>query len=213
MKRDLDSVDKKITILIKSTLLIILLIILMAILSFAGYWGCSKVKTTWEQNAAKKQTEEAAVRQESINTGLSQVKHIGDTANLGNLQLTLLEKKLVATLPSNNQTGLLEKKARNVVGLRFSIKNVSDKDQTFSRQMGWLATEDNPAQAVNVYPFAAEEYIKQTGDNYTFDTRDLLIKPNDEKESWIVLEVDTALAKPVFLYPPTEPNSKWAIGN
>ena len=213
MKSNLDAVDKKITILIKSALLILLVTILVVIFGMAGYWSYSKIKTNREQDTAKKQTEEAAAKQSSIKADLSHIKYVGDTANLGNLQLKLLEKKIVAVLPSNGQAGLLKKDERNVVGLKFSIKNTSEKDQTFGRKMGWLATEDNLAQAVDVFPFAGDEYVRQLGENYTFENRDLLIKPNEEKESWIALEIDTSLAKPVFLYPPTEPNSKWAIGN
>lgn len=213
MKKDLDVVDKKISILIKSILLIFLIIILLVILGLAGYWGYSKIKDTQQKNKAKKHTEETVAQQNALKNDLSNIKHIGEEANLGDLKLKLLEEKKIATLPSNNKTGLLKENERNVIGLKFKVMNNTGDDKYFSRKMGWLATEDNPAQAVNVYPFSGDEYVKQLGESYTFDNRDLLVKPNETKETWIALEVDTSLVNPVFLYPPTEPNSKWSITN
>ncbi|HOX40954.1 MAG TPA: hypothetical protein PK263_02050 [bacterium] len=213
MKKDLDVIDKKISILVKSILLIILSIILLVILGLAGYWGYSKTKTTKRQNVAIKQAEEIAAQKDSIKNDLSYIKHIGDTANLGDIELKLLEKKILATLPPNGKTGLLEEKERNVVGLKFVVKNISEKDQTFNRKTGWISTENNPGRAVDTNPFTDDEYVKQLGENYTISSSDLLIKPNETTESWIAVEVDTSLAKPVFLYPPLGQNSKWAIGS
>jgi len=213
MKKDLDAVDKKVTILIKSILLIFLTIILLIILVAAGYWGYSKIKDTRQKNDTKKHTEEVAAQQNALKIDLSHIKSVGDEANLGDLKLKLLEEKRIAVLPSNNKTGLLKENERNIIGLKFSITNNTGDNKYFGRKMGWLATKDNPAQAIDVYPFAGDEYVKQLGESYTFDNRDLLIQPNETKETWIVLEVDTALAKQVYLYPPTEPNSKWSITN
>lgn len=212
MKKDMDAIDKKISLLIKSIVLVILLIVLLAILGTAAYWGYTKIKTTKQYNTAIKQAEETTAKQEATKDDLSHIKHIGDTANLGDVELKLLEKKTLVTLPPNGLTGMLQKNERNVVGLKFSIKNISNKDQNFNRNTGWISTESNPEQAVNTNPFTSDEYIKQLGENYTIGHSDLLIKPNETKESWIAIEVDTSLTKPVFLYPPLGQNSKWAVG-
>ena len=213
MKKDLETVDKKITIMIKGILLVFLLAILVLAIGLASYWGYNKMKEKNRINTAKKQTEEAVISQNALKKDLSQIKRVGDEANLGDIKLKLLEEKKLVTLPANDETGLREESERNIIGLRFSITNNTSDNKFFSRKMGWLATKDNPAQAIDVYPFAGDEYVKQLGESYTFENRDLLIVPGETKETWIALEANTSLTSPVFLYPPTEPNSKWLMSN
>ena len=191
MKKDLETVDKKITIMIKGILLVFLLAILVLAIGLASYWGYNKMKEKNRINTAKKQTEEAVISQNALKKDLSQIKRVGDEANLGDIKLKLLEEKKLVTLPANDETGLREESERNIIGLRFSITNNTSDNKFFSRKMGWLATKDNPAQAIDVYPFAGDEYVKQLGESYTFENRDLLIVPGETKETWIALEANT----------------------
>ena len=211
MKKDkLDTIDKKINILIKLIILIVLIAVVATILYFLINAGISYIHQRVQTNEANKNALNEASTKAKLTEELATIHKVGEQANIGDLKLTLSDKKKLDTLPAEiNPVIPQEGKERDVYGLKFIVENNTGDNKYFHRAMGWIATEDNPGQEVDVYPFADDNYLKQLGDYYTFDNRDLLIPPHGTKETWIVIEVETDI-KGVFLYPTQEPNSKWA---
>lgn len=165
------------------------------------------------KNKEKQDEEELALKRQLVKE-LSSIKQVGEEANIGKLKLKLLEERKLDTLPADN--GILKSSAReerNVIGLKFVITNISNSAQTFNRGMGHLSVLEDTTKIVDVYPFAigSDKYLKQLGEYFV--VTDLVVNSGETKESWIVLEVETAIKNLVFLYPPAEPNSKWAIQN
>lgn len=231
-------INQRFTIIIKGLLILILTIGVISVLSFFGYKAIysinqnkiqkqNEIEESNNKAKEKQKAEEEAKRLEEIYSELVNIKKVGEKATLENLEIELLEEKKLATLPRlvcydenhnairqpDGKLCLFEKNERNVIGLKFRVTNTANTNQTFNRMSGGLATTDNTNQLIEVYPFAPEEYLQGLGETYTFDNRDLLIKPDETKITWIVIEVETRITNGVFLYPSHEPNSKWEVNN
>ena len=201
----LSIIEKKTAIARNIFLIIILGLFILVAVIFGGNYGYIAYRNYHDSKVAAEIRQKAEQRLELLKKGLSEVKGIGDVADFGDIQLTLLEEKKldVISVIENGTTGRipLEKyRLNDYYGLHFKVKNTSTTAQTWNREMGWLVTEDNLHQVVVPYPFKTE-YLYVVGETYTFANRDLLIGPNIETTGWIVIEVSRSTNKPVFAYP------------
>lgn len=192
-------------------------VIVFVLAGFFIYW--SKVHSTKETTDMEQSSQEETQNGNKDSSvivdreDLEKTKNIGDTANFGNIEIQLLEEKKLDTLPATDgeRYSFFAKEKRYVIGLKFSVTNISDSNQTFNRRSGKVATEDNPYQAVEEFPFADIKYLRELGETYSDENRDLLVKPNETKTTWLVIEVETYLTNALFVYSSGDLSSIWAI--
>lgn len=215
MSQDIDQINKQITVARNFILLILLTLVLVTGLGFGAYYAyrtyvnyrVAQTANTIEKERANDAARKSAELQRVMEK-LNEVKRIGDTADFGGMQMKLTEIKQLDTLPAvpagtkdeQGRIRIISKPARIVVGLHFVVNNTSSFELTWNRDMGWLVTEDNPHQVVSPVPFNSD-YLSKVGETYTFNNRDLLIRPNQERNGWIVVEIDQSISRPVFGYP------------
>lgn len=225
--------ETQLNLIIKGLIVFMLIALIVSVIGYLSYKGYLSIRETNEQSVLAEQEirkeEEADTveqlereKQENIVRGLSAIKKTGGKANLGDLEVELNEQRILDTLApidcserqSDGKICLFDKEERYVIGLKFTVTNISDGDQTFNRMSsGAISTKDNVKQRIDISPFASGDYLKQLGETYTYANANLLLKPGETKTTWIVIEVDVYVDNGIFLYPPSEPNSKWEIEN
>jgi hypothetical protein len=139
-----------------------------------------------------------------IKEGLLVAKNKGETADMGTLQLTMLDVKILDEYTDEPSILYPNPETKYVVGILMKAYNSSDKDNvSFRRTIDWISSSSEANTNYNVVSNNRDKYFSQLGQEPYSTRSDITILPKETLNNWILVEFDKDLKDIQYLYPHT----------